>query len=380
MAGVARVGFPDVWDRFRGRICGLSGRLAASYVLVTFAVVTLTEILALGFRPEPGTVKIVTKSQAGGATILPARSPVEFVNPVRTWDTLRHWTLARPLVTASDLVLLAILPVGVLFGLLMSRRLVHRVQQLEAAVLGVADGDYTITLPTSGRDEIGRLETNFTAMARQLNSATAAERAQAGSDARAAERSRIARELHDSISQHLFAVRMIAGGMRRADPDDGQAAAIEHIAEEAVRDMHVLLLELRPVSLDSAGLAPALERLCASYRDRLGLSVVAELDTVTVSEPAAHSLLRITQEACANAVRHGNAESLTVMLTGADGDIQLAIRDDGIGFDPSGAHAGSGLVHIRERATELGGTATIHSRIGTGTLVAVTLPAPCRSA
>src|SRR4029077_1477270 len=173
-------------------------------------------------------------------------------------------------------LLFAIVPVGVLFGLLSSWRLVRRVRRLERATLAVADGDYTITLPVSGRDEVGRLEANFTTMTRQLGSALAAERQRSTGDARAAERARIAREIHDAISQHLFALRMIAAGMHRADPGNKQARAIERISEEALREMQTLLTELRPPSLDGAGLAPALQEICAAYRDRLGVIVDAD--------------------------------------------------------------------------------------------------------
>ncbi len=90
-------------------------------------------------------------------------------------------------------------------------------------------------------------------MTRQLGSALAAERQRASGDARAAERARIAREIHDAISQHLFGLRMIAAGIRRADPGNQQVRAIERISEEALRDMQALLIELRPASLDGAG-------------------------------------------------------------------------------------------------------------------------------
>ncbi len=269
-------------------------------------------------------------------------SPPGFINPVHAWDELRQLGEDGPLLVASYALLLAIVPVGVLFGLLASWRLVRRVRRLERATLAVADGDYTVSLPASGRDEIGRLEANFTTMTRQLGSALAAERQRATSDARAAERARIAREVHDAISQHLFGLRMIAAGMRRADPGNQQARVIERISEEALRDMQTLLIELRPDSLAGAGLAPALREICAAYRDRLGVTVDASLDDVTVPAPIEHALLRITQEACTNAVRHGNARQLAVSMTRSDGHVELAVRDDlGTGFDPGPPrHAG----------------------------------------
>ena len=301
-----------------------------------------------------------------------------FINPVRAWSELTQLDETRALLSAPSALLLAIVPVGVLFGLLASRRLVRRVRRLERATLAVADGDYTVTLPASGRDEIGRLEVNFTTMTRQLGSALTAERQRAAGDARAAERARIAREVHDAISQHLFGLRMIAAGMRRADPGNQQVHAIERISEEALRDMQALLIELRPASPDGdgTGLATALREICAGYRDRLGVAVDASLDDVTVPAPVQHALLRITQEACTNAVRHGHAHQLAVSMTRRDGHVELAVRDTGTGFDPAAPQAGSGLAHIRDRVAELGGTVDIDSAPGRGAVVTVRVPVP----
>ncbi len=299
-----------------------------------------------------------------------------FINPVRAWGELRQLGEDRPLLSGPFALLIAIVPVGVLFGLLTSRRLVRRVRRLERATAAIADGDYTFNLPVSGRDEVGRLEANFTTMTRQLGSALAAERQRATDDARSAERARIAREIHDAISQHLFGLRMTAAGMRRADPGNQQAQAIERISEEAQRDLQMLLIELRPASLDGAGLAPTLQEICAAYHDRLGVTVDASLDDVTAPAPVEHALLRITQEACANAVRHGNARRLAVSMIRLDGHVELAVRDTGTGFDPAAPHGGSGLDHIRDRVAELGGTVEIDSAPGRGTALTVRVPVP----
>ena len=299
-----------------------------------------------------------------------------FTSPFSAWRELSQLDDAGLVLLAPAALLFAVVPVGVLFGLLASWRIVRRVRRLEEATLAVADGDYRVALPVSGRDEIGRLEANFTAMTSQLGSALGAERQRAAGDARAAERARIAREVHDAISQHLFALRMTAAGMRRAEPDNHQARVIERISEEALRDMQALLIELRPVRLDGAGLAPALQEICATYRDRLGVEVDASLDDVTVPASVEHALLRITQEACANAVRHGNAGKLAVSMTRQDGHVELVVRDEGAGFDPAAQHAGSGLSHIRERVAELGGTVDIDSAPGRGAVLTVRVPVP----
>jgi signal transduction histidine kinase len=318
----------------------------------------------------------VAWTESGQAIYVQTPWSTGFINPITAWSELVQLGEARALLSGPSALLLAIVPVGVLFGLLASHRLVRRVRRLEEATLAVADGDYTVSLPSSGRDEVGRLEANFTVMTGQLSSALAAERQRATSDARAAERARIAREIHDAISQHLFGLRMIAAGMRRADPDNQQARAIERISEEALRDMQTLLAELRPASLDGAGLASALLDVCAAYQDRLGVAVDARVDDVAVPAPIEHALLRITQEACANAVRHGAARHLSVSLTRQDAHAELAVADTGSGFDPAAPQAGSGLAHIRDRVAELGGTVDIDSAPGRGTTLTVRVPVP----
>jgi signal transduction histidine kinase len=367
------------------------GRAAASELPVQAAQAIAGRIDKGGSVPTPygSVVQMVWRAGGAGISEPPADAPGRvayvyvqapsspgFINPIRAWSELGQLGEAGPLLSGSYALLFAIVPVGVLFGLLASRRLVRRVRRLERATLAVADGDYTVTLPVSGRDEVGQLEANFTTMTRQLGSALAAERQRATGDARAAERARIAREVHDTISQHLFGLRMIAAGMRRADPGNQKARAIERISEEALRDMQALLVELRPASLDGAGLAPALREICAAYHDRLGVTVDASLDDVTVPAPVEHALLRIAQEACTNAVRHGNARRLTVSLARCHGHVELAVRDTGTGFDPAAPHPGSGLAHIRDRAAEVGGTVDIDSAPGRGAALTVRVPVP----
>ena len=111
-----------------------------------------------------------------------------------------------------------------------------------------------------------------------------------------------------------------------------------------------------------------------AYRDRLGVAVDADLDDVAVPAPVEHALLRITQEACANAVRHGRARRLAVSMSRRGGHVELAVRDEGAGFDPEGPHSGTGLAHIRDRVAEVGGTVDIDSAPGRGAALTVRVP------
>ena len=273
------------------------------------------------------------------------------------------------------LVLAAVVPVGVVFGLLSTRRLVGRLRRLAATTVAVADGDYRYRVPVSGGDEVAQLEGNFNRMAERLDAAMATERQLAG----ATERARIARELHDAISQDLFSLRLLAGGVRKALPDGSplrpEVEAMEQTATATMHEMQALLLELRPVALEAAGLIPALEELCRAYRERLGVTVDTDLDPVELAPPVEHAVLRIVQEALANAVRHAQPNRVRLRLHHQDGQVAVTVADDGAGFDPARAERhGMGLGLMRERVAELGGTFQLDSTPGQGTTVRVLLP------
>jgi signal transduction histidine kinase len=286
----------------------------------------------------------------------------------------------KPLLITGALALGLVLPVGTVFGLLSTRRVIRRIKRLAAVTATVADGDFEPRVPVSGGDEISRLEDGFNRMTGRLSAAVAAERARAGSDARQAERARIARELHDSISQDLFSLSLLAAGLRKALRGDRalapEVAAMERTAARAMREMQALLLELRPVALEDAGLVPAVTELCQAYQARLAIKITAELDEVCMDAAAEHAVLRIITEALGNAARHGRPEAIVVRLGQQDGAVMVEVRDNGRGFDP-GAVAerhGMGLSLMRERVTELGGEFLLDAAPGQGAAIVVQLP------
>jgi signal transduction histidine kinase len=285
-----------------------------------------------------------------------------------------------PVVAAGAAVLVLIVPVGALFGLLTTRRLIRRVRRLAQVTTTMADGDLRPRVEISGADEIGRLEDGFNRMAERLSETLHAERGRADADGRRTERARISRELHDSISQDLFSLSLLAGGMRKALPEGSglrpEAQTMERTAARAMREMQALLLELRPVVLDDLGLVPAIAELCGAYEERLGIRVEPALADVRLEPVAESAVLRIVQEAVGNAVRHGVPEKVRVTLAGGDGQVRLEISDDGRGFDVgrAGERHGMGLDLMRERAAELGGALEVTSAPGDGTTVRVRLP------
>ncbi|MBC6461709.1 ATP-binding protein [Actinomadura sp. HBU206391] len=288
--------------------------------------------------------------------------------------------ILSPFLIAGGVVLLLVVPVGMVFGLLSTGRLIRRVSRLADVTAAVADGDFKTRVDASGDDEVGRLESSVNRMTEQLDAALATERRLAGAGARRSERARIARELHDSISQDLFSLRMLASGMCGTEDSAlrAQAEKMERTVGRTMREMQALLLELRPVALEDLGLVPALEELCRAYEIRLGIRVVASLADVRLDPAAEHAVLRVVQESLGNAVKHARPQTIQVRLAEADGRLSVEVRDDGRGFevDEAGERYGMGLDLMRERVAELDmdGTFEVVSSPGEGTTVRVLLP------
>jgi signal transduction histidine kinase len=140
--------------------------------------------------------------------------------------------------------------------------------------------------------------------------------------------------------------------------------------------MQALLLELRPVALDDAGLTAALQELCRAYQERLGVTIDADLEPVELAPAAEHAVLRVVQEALANAVKHAQPTRIRLRLHHQDGQVAVSVSDDGGGFEVARAEErrGLGVGLMRERVAELGGTFELDSRPGQGTSVRVLLP------
>ncbi|MBV9257373.1 MAG: sensor histidine kinase [Ktedonobacteraceae bacterium] len=271
-------------------------------------------------------------------------------------------------------------PIGGIFGLITTRGLVHRLRNLVSAATLFADGNYEQRVPVTRKDEVGQLEQQFNRMAEQLVESITQRQELAEQNARLSERSRISRELHDAISQDLFSLSMLAGGLQTALPHDSslqaQIATLSTTTTNMIREMRALLLELRPPQIGDLGLIEGLKELANSYSTRLGVTVNTEIEAVQLSMKAEHALLRISQEALTNAVRHANATTITLSLLSLENHIILTIRDDGSGFNPdeNKVQHGLGLRLMQERIQELNGTFTLQSVPTQGTRIYICLP------
>jgi signal transduction histidine kinase len=288
-----------------------------------------------------------------------------------------------PSLRIAAVILALLLPVGAVFGFLSTRRTVRRVRRLEQTTALVAAGDLDQRVAVCGRDELAGLEASFNTMAAQLQDSLDAEKRLSGASARAAERTRIARELHDSVSQDLFSLGLLAGGLRKALPTDSamqpEVESLEKTSRRALREMQALLLELRPIEMEDLGLTAALGELCRAYRSRLGIEVHTQIAELRASTEVEHGVLRVVQEALANAVRHADPTQIWLTLQQRDGQVFVSVRDDGAGFDTrSGVNGSSGiglgLGSMRQRVTELGGDLEIESAPGHGTTLSLLVP------
>lgn len=284
------------------------------------------------------------------------------------------------LLQAGAVVLAVTVPVGVLFGLLMTRGLIRRLHRLAAATHALASGELASRVEISGEDEVGRLERDLNTMAERLAASMAEQRDLGAHAARLAERSRISREVHDAISQDLFSMSALVAGLREALPADSallpQVGALARTTGSMVQETRALLLELRPTALDERrGLAPALAELCSQVEARVGLKVGCDVEPVGVGPAEEHALFRVAQEALTNAARHSDAELVRVRLRAADGaGAELEVEDDGQGFDLARPGHGLGLRLMAERMTELGGTVRVDSEPGRGTRIVARVP------
>ncbi|MGW0293768.1 GAF domain-containing sensor histidine kinase [Streptomyces tuirus] len=199
----------------------------------------------------------------------------------------------------------------------------------------------------------------------------------------AEERSRLAHELHDAVSQKLFSLRLTAqAAARLVDRDPSRAKGELHqvavLAAEAADELRAAVVELRPAALDEDGLVATL-RTQIQVLDRAHNARVTFAGHGVKALPASQeeALLRVAQEALHNALRHSGADHVDVTLDRRGGGAVLRVTDDGSGFDTTAVrHAGRhlGLVSMRDRASGAGGTLTVESVPGKGTVIEMEVP------
>lgn len=200
-----------------------------------------------------------------------------------------------------------------------------------------------------------------------------------------AERQRLARDLHDSVSQALFSMTMHARAAQRrlqglgpdADPAREEVARLQELTRGALAEMRALIFELRESALAEEGLVAALTKQAAAVASRELVEVVVSgpEQRLPLSAPAEEHCYRIVLEAVHNAVKHGHPQRIDVVVSLDEGAVVLDVRDDGIGFDPAAPRPGHlGLGTMRDRAIAIGGDLLVESAPGAGAVVRAVVP------
>lgn len=192
------------------------------------------------------------------------------------------------------------------------------------------------------------------------------------------ERNRLARELHDSVSQQLYAASMLLSAHVEQQKGKNEALALQQIEKtitDAQSDLRSMLFQLRPIQLEnksfSEGIRQFTERLRQYHALHFHVSVTDEAGLLTGIED---QLFRIAQEAVANVVRHANASTVDIFYQHVDGIALLKVTDDGVGFIVHEQSLGYGLASMKERAEEMGGTLKLMSVPNRGTSIEVRVP------
>ncbi|MGC5325842.1 HAMP domain-containing sensor histidine kinase [Brevibacillus sp. SYSU BS000544] len=289
------------------------------------------------------------------------------------------------------LALLLAAIVGIISGYIVGNLLKKRMNVVRDAAMNLERGMLSYRVPELGSDELGEIGWQLNRLAakweeqvvslQRLSNHNLELAEQVRYAAVVEERQRLARELHDAVSQQLFAISMTTAAIKRLITKNPERAAqqielVEEMAAGAQAEMRALLLHLRPATLQDKSLKEAICELLDELTRKHPISLTWEIEDIpNVSSAIEDHLFRILQESLSNTLRHARASTISVKLFPLQDQVRMRIADDGIGFDTEGEKMTSyGLVSIRERINELGGALDIYSAIGKGTQIEVRIP------
>jgi signal transduction histidine kinase len=311
--------------------------------------------------------------------------------------TQANWGLNVALIAVGTALL------GLLLGAWVSRRLTRRLERVFEISRAWLRGNLSLRIADPIADDLGLLAEQLDQLAEyfeqdeqdlgELRERNVRLTDQVRALAVVEERNRLARELHDSVKQHLFSLAMTASAIRtRFDGlQDGpeevldvladlaeMVREIETAAQTAQRETTRLIEDLRPGSLQEQGLAAALNdyTLLFGAQEHLLVYLDVQGNHGLIPPSAAEVLYRVTQEALHNVARHARATRVDVSLRCTTTQATLTIRDNGVGFDAGRPRRGLGLANMQERMMDVGGRLTIESQAGSGTTVLAEVALP----
>jgi len=265
--------------------------------------------------------------------------------------------------------------IGTFFGFLTARGFTRRLRRVAETSKAWGKGDFNQTIQDASPDELGQLARELNGMSQQLLELMQARQQLATLD----ERNRLARDLHDSVKQQVFAIRMNLAaiqGLWESDPEKARIrleAALQ-LTGQAQQELTGLIQALRPSALEEKGLAQTLREMLKEYETLRGIQTEIQINCpVAPSRLVEQAFFRITQEALSNAARHSGASNIRLVLESDASSVTLRIGDDGHGFNLQVPAAGMGLRSMRERVAALGGSLSLESD-SRGTRLTVSVP------
>jgi signal transduction histidine kinase len=230
---------------------------------------------------------------------------------------------------------------------------------------------------TFSAEEVTLAETIAADVAAALENARLAEQAQAA--AVDAERQRLARELHDSVTQSLYSLTLLSKGwgtmaaLGRLEDPVGSFRRLSEVGQQALKEMRLLIHQLRPPILEEVGLVGALRQRLEAVEQRANVEarLLTQGDVGHLPDELEEQVFFIAQEALNNALRHAVASEISVRIEVDENEVLLTVEDNGTGFDPDADSAGMGLTTMQERVEAIGGQVRITSAPGQGITIEV---------
>lgn len=288
--------------------------------------------------------------------------------------------------------IVTVLIVSMITGYIAGVRQQRRLDVLHESMMQVTKGDWSVRITDQDDLSYARVYNDFNLMMstleqklkllQRLSEQQLIDHERESEAVVQEERKRLARDLHDTVSQQLFAMHMASSSLPKVMEMDMERAKLVvdqliMISHTAQRQMRGLIAQLRPIELDGRTLEEALNRWFPDYCNQNGLRGKIEIQVQSaLSEAIEHQCFLMVQEAMANVVKHAQARQVSLSLNEMGNRIMLLVVDDGKGFDMNKtAHVGSyGLSTMRERSEKLGGTMEIISQPRAGTTIRVHIP------
>ncbi|WP_026691755.1 sensor histidine kinase [Alteribacter aurantiacus] len=312
-----------------------------------------------------------------------------FSFPLDSWSLL--WEQRMFDLPFIYFLLIVIVLGGVTAGLLAGSYIKSKLTVIRTEVEAVSKGKKRAGLNGEQLQEMKDLERSLTALEQKIMEQTKAaqrlvtehakEREKSLQEVVAEERTRLARELHDSVSQQLFAASMMMATINETSPPEDdtmkkQLTMIGRMIEQSQLEMRALLLHLRPIALKNKTLEEGVKELLSELKEKVPLQIQVKAEPLELEKGVEDHLFRILQEAVSNILRHSKAEKMTVLCVSRDEYVILRITDNGIGFSVDDAieRSSYGLTNMKERAEAIGGAFKIVSVEGEGTYYEVKVP------